>query len=240
MGHPCSGRRQIERLIYLIQKMTKTASQKRRARLARKTQSVGNGGKAPLVTRVAQGIPSHYPKAMGDTFSMPFKFTSLLETTGGASVTKLLVLGNGTSTGGYIFLTDVCAPFLAGTQFTTRWMITDLNVEVRATGVGGNANTFIAASYIPSNSGLDNVPLGLAEVSNSVHYAQSSLGTVGKFHVRPTEYFNDWRQVTDPNDGSDSQCGLIQLYGSGGGGSGVATAGVYTVSGVFHFCGLRV
>ncbi len=183
-------------------------------------------------------IPSHYPKAPGDTMVMPFKFTSLLEVTGGAAVGKLLVLGKGTTTGDYIFLDDVCSVFQAGILINTRWMITNLSVEVRATGIGGTANTFIAASYIPSNSSLDNPPTGLVEVSNAHHYAESSLGTVGKFSVQPTDYFNDWRQVSDSDD-SDAQAGVIQLYGSGGG-SGTVTAGVYTVSGVLHFCGFRL
>jgi len=204
----------------------------------RQMMKKNNNKTKPRQRVMKSAIPSRYPRAVGDTFSMPFKFTNVLETTSGTPTTKLLVLGQGTSTGSYIFLNDTCAQFSAGVGFTTRWVLTDLKVEVRATGVGGSANTFIAASYIPSNSSLDNPPTGLGEVSNSAHYAESSLGTIGSFEVKPTEYFNDWRQVSDSDD-SDAQCGLIQLYGSGGG-SGTATAGVYTVSGTLHFCGLRL
>lgn len=188
---------------------------------------------------VKSGIPMHYPKAPGDTMVMPFKFTSILTIpTSSSTAGKLLVLGKGTSSGDYIFFNDLCAPFATVIGMTSRWMITNLSVEVRATGVGGAANTFIAASYIPSNSGVDNPPASLAEVSQAVHYAESSLGTVGKFQVRPTDYFNDWRQVED-TDSSDAQAGLIQLYGSGYPGSNPQSAGVYTVSGVLHFCGFK-
>jgi hypothetical protein len=207
-----------------------------------------NKNKQSVVAKVAKRrgrgqtrsvVPARYPRASGDTFVMPFKFTELLEVpSGDFTVSRLLVLGNGTNSTGYIFLNSKCPQFSAGIGFTSRWVITDLTVEVRATGVGGNANTFIAASYIPSNSSVDSPPNTLGELSNSAHYAESALGTIGRFTVKPTEYFNDWRQVNDSDD-SDAQMGLIQLYGSGSGGSSAITAGVYTVSGVLHFCGLR-
>lgn len=185
-------------------------------------------------------IPAHYPRAAGDTVTVPFKFTQLITLPASAStVGKLLVLGRGTSTGDYLFFNDQCAQFLGLMLVYTRWMISDLEVEVRATGVGGTANTFVASSYIPSNTSVDNPPTGIGEVSQAMHYAESSLGTTGKFRVKPTDYFNDWRQLTDGDD-SDAQCGLIQLYGSGSASSGPSTAGVYTVSGVLHFCGLRI
>lgn len=191
------------------------------------------------VTTVAR-IPSHYPNAPGDTMTMPFKFTGLLlipPTFG--TVGKLLVLGKGVSTGDYIFLNTICAQFNAMQAISSRWMLTNLKVQVRATGIGGSSNTFIAASYIPSNSGIDNPPTDLTEVSQAVHYAESSLGTTGNLAVQPTNYFNDWRQVNDVPDASDSQAGLIQLYGSGSPGSDGVTAGVYTISGTLVFCGFR-
>jgi len=186
-------------------------------------------------------IPSYYPRAPGDTMSMPFKFTGLLLVPPSAgTVGKLLVLGKGTNTGDYIFLNTICAQFSALQAISSRWMLTDLKVQVRATGVGGTANSFIAASYIPSNTGIDNPPTDLLEVSQAIHYAESSLGTVGNLSVQPTDYFNDWRQVNDSADNSDSQVGLIQLYGSGVSTSDPVTAGVYTVSGNLVFCGLRL
>jgi len=173
--------------------------------------------------------------------TMPFKFTALLLIPAGSgTVGKLLALGRGTNTGDYIFLNTMSAQFAAMQDISSRWMLTNLKVQVRATGIGGSSNTFIAASYIPSNTGIDNPPSSLQEVSQAVHYAESSLGTTGDLQVRPTDYFNDWRQVTDTVDASDSQAGLIQLYGSGTPGSEGVTAGVYTVSGNLVFCGFRV
>ncbi len=185
------------------------------------------------------GIPTRYPMALGDTMVVPFRFSQVLTTTPpNITVTTLMVLGSGTSTTGYAFLNDLCSPFKGLQPINTSWMITDLAVEVRATGVGGTANTFIAASYLPSNSTLESPPTDLAEVSQAVHYCESSLGTVGRMRIRPTDYFNDWRQTTDSDD-SDSQCGVIQLYGSGAGGSTPVSTGVVTVSGTLIFCGFR-
>jgi len=195
---------------------------------------------SPMASTVGR-IPSHYPRAPGDTMSMPFKFTGLLLIPAGSGVVgKLLVLGKGTNTGDYIFLNTICAQFNAMQAISSRWMLTDLKMQVRATGIGGSSNTFIAGSYIPSNSGIDNPPTDLLEVSQAIHYAESSLGTVGNLSVQPTNYFNDWRQVTDSVDASDSQAGLIQLYGSGTPDSAGVTAGVYTISGNLVFCGLRL
>lgn len=193
-----------------------------------------------VMTRQVSRIPSNYPKAPGDTITTPFKFTSILSVPAGSNtVGKLIVLGKGTTTGDYIFLNTYSAQFLAMSGFSSRWMITDLNVQVRATGIGGNSNTFIAASYIPSDTGVDNPPTSLADVSQAVHYAESSLGTTGNMRIRPTDYYNDWKQVNDTTDDSDRQVGLIQLYGSGTPGSEGVTAGVYTISGTMVFCGFR-
>jgi len=200
-----------------------------------------NNNKVAKKRNPSRAIPLHYPKAPGDTMVMPFKTTGILTVPAGSNtVGKLLVLGRGTSSGDYIFLSSASAQFSAVAPISSRWMITNLRVEVRATGVGGTANTFIAASYIPSHTGVDNPPLSLSEVSQAVHYAESSLGTVGRLQVEPTDYYNDWRQTVDEADASDSQAGLIQLYGSGTPDSSGVTAGVYTISGVFHFCGLRI
>lgn len=200
-----------------------------------------NNNKVAKKRNPSRAIPLHYPKAPGDTMVMPFKTTGILTVPAGSNtVGKLFVLGRGTSSGDYVFLNSASAQFSAIAQISSRWMITNLRVEVRATGVGGTANTFIAASYIPSHTGVDNPPLSLSEVSQAIHYAESSLGTVGRLQVEPTDYYNDWRQTVDEADASDSQAGLIQLYGSGTPDSSGVTAGVYTISGVFHFCGLRI
>lgn len=200
-----------------------------------------NNNKVAKKRNPSRAIPLHYPKAPGDTMVMPFKTTGILTVPAGSNtVGKLLVLGRGTNSGDYIFLSSASAQFSAVAPISSRWMITNLRVEVRATGVGGTANTFIAASYIPSNTGVDNPPLSLSEVSQAIHYTESSLGTVGRLQVEPTDYYNDWRQTVDEADASDSQAGLIQLYGSGTPDSSGVTAGVYTISGVLHFCGLRI
>jgi len=193
------------------------------------------------LTKPFSRIPPNYPRAPGDTITTPFKFTGILGISAGSNtVGKLLVLGKGTSTGDYIFLNSLSAQFLAMAGISSRWMITDLSVQVRATGIGGSSNTFIAASYIPSDTGIDNPPTSLAEVSQAVHYAESSLGTTGNMRVRPTDYYNDWKQANDTADDSDRQVGLIQLYGSGTPSSEGVTAGVYTISGTMVFCGFRV
>lgn len=194
---------------------------------------------SPIAMPIAR-IPSHYPSAPGDTMMMPFKFSGVLTIpSSSTTVGRLLVLGKGVNSGDYIFLNTACAQFNAMQAISSRWMVTNLKVQVRATGVGGSANTFIAASYIPSNTAIDNPPTDLFEVSQAVHYAESSLGTVGNFSVQPTNYFNDWRQVTDSADDSDAQAGLIQLYGSGATSSSGVTAGIFTVSGNLAFCGFR-
>lgn len=187
------------------------------------------------------GLPRMFPQVAGDTMVVPFKL-SILVTIPSGSVTSsgLIVLGSGTNSTGYTFLNTICAPFSGLYGITTRWMLTGLKVQVRATGVGGTANTFIAASYIPSNTGLDNPPVGLAEVSQAHHYCESSLGTIGNLQLNPATYFNDWRQCTDSADTSDSQCGLLQYYGSGANTSEGQTAGVITISGVLHMAGQRI
>ncbi len=217
----------------MVQKKIKTK------RAQSKPAGATQKNKASGIMVRATPLPSSYPSAVGDTMVVPFKFTDLVSVPSGSAVTTgLLVLGSGTSSTGYTFLSDACAPFGALYKITTRWMLTDLKVQVRATGVGGTANTFIAASYIPSDTTRDNPPADLGELSNAHHYCESSLGTVGGFTVQPTQYFNDWRQCSDP-DNSDAQAGLIQVYGSGTPGSSAVTAGVVTVSGVLHMCGLR-
>jgi hypothetical protein len=186
-------------------------------------------------------IPSRFPRAFGDELTANFKFSSIITIPANQSYfTGLIVLGKGSPSSGYEFLSHLSSLFSANSQVYTRWLISDLRVEVRATGVGGTANTFIAASYIPSNSSTDSPPNNLAELSNSMHYAESSLGTVGAFRLNCTDYFNDWRQVVDSDDG-DAQMGLIQLYSSGvSSTTAVQTGGVVTVSGRLHFCGLKL
>jgi len=184
-------------------------------------------------------LPARFPRAPGDDMNVPFNLTYLGIIPAGSGVNgELLVLGRGTTSTGYTFLNTVSNLFSANSQIYSRWMISRLKVTVRATGVGGTANTFIAASYIPSNSTRDSPPGSLSEVSQANHYAESSLGTTGTFELNCAEYHNDWRETSDSDD-SDAQVGLIQLYESGSGGSTAQTAGVVTVSGVLHFCGLR-
>jgi len=186
------------------------------------------------------GLPSRYPSAPGDQARMNFNTAAILTIPSGDFIRgELFVLGQGTTTPTLTFLSGLSQLFNANAQCYTRFMVESLEVEVRATGVGGTANTFIAASYIPSHTSLDAPPTTLNELAQSNHYAESSLGTVGGFRVRPCEYFNDWRSVSGSVD-SEKQAGLIQIYGSGPATSGAISAGVVTVRGVVHFCGLRV
>lgn len=192
-----------------------------------------------LAVRVPRGLPSYYPNAPGDQITFDFKVTEVIEVAASSSnATALLVLGVGSTTTGISYLSTRSALFGANVQCYTRFMVSNLTVEMRATGVGGTANTFIAASYIPSTTSLDGVPAGLHEVSQSMHYAESALGTVGRFSVKPAEYYNDWRIVGNADD-NDKQCGLIQIYGAAGITSSAVTAGVMTITGTVHMCGLR-
>lgn len=185
-------------------------------------------------------MPSRFPDAPGDQATINFKSTLLvLVPASAATVIDLLVLGVGaTGVPGVEYLSSASALFSANAQCYTKWMLEQFTVEVRATGVGGEANTFVAASYLPSNTSQDGIPSSLSELSQAIHYTESSLGTVGRFTVRPCQYFNDWKMV-DNGDPNDKQCGLLQLYGSGKFGSASFTAGVVTISGIVHFCGLR-
>lgn len=188
---------------------------------------------------VYRGLPTSYPNAPGDQARINFKTTSLIGIAPATSITTgLIVLGQGTSVTGITYLNSVSALFAANIGCYSKYMVESLTVELRATGVGGSANTFVAASYIPSNTSHDAVPTNLSEVSQSNNYAESALGTVGKFTVRPCEYYNDWRNTNNADD-ADQQAGLIQIYGSGSSSSAGETAGVITISGVVHFCGLR-
>jgi len=201
----------------------------------RKKPRPGNG----YVTKVPRGLPSHYPNSVGDEATVNFKFTSIVSIAASTFDTfGNLVFGVGTDSPGISYLSGKSLLFFANQQCYTRWMISDLNVEVRATGVGGNANTFVACSYIPSSTDNDLVPTSLSEVSQAGHYTESSLGTVGRMRVRPCDYFNDWK-MCDNADAFAKQVGLLQIYGSGSVTSSGQSAGVITVSGTIHFCGLR-
>nr|WRQ65729.1 hypothetical protein [Tolivirales sp.] len=201
---------------------------------------IKNKEKNKKMSRIV-GLPRTYPRVAGDTMVVPFKLTVVVNILSGVSTNAgLIVLGSGASTTGYTFLNTICAPFAGLYNITTRWMITGLKVQARATGVGGTANTFVAVSYIPSNTGIDNPPSGLSEVSQAHHYCESSLGTIGNLQLNPANYFNDWRQCTDNADASDSQCGLLQYYGSGSSSIDGQTAGVITISGVLHMAGQRI
>lgn len=184
-------------------------------------------------------LPSYYPNAPGDQIKYNFKLTNVIEVAQSSSnAVGLIVLGVGNNTGSITYLSNISTLFGATAQCYTRFMISDLKVELRATGVGGNANTFVAASYLPSTTSLESAPVSLAEVGQAIHYAESALGTVGRFNVRPCEYYNDWRIVGNADD-NDKQAGLIQFYGSAATTSTAVTAGVLTVSGTVHMCGLR-
>lgn len=216
--------------------MTIASNQKPQNKKAKKGRKPVQNG---YVLTLQKGLPNRFPSAPGDQSTINFKFTSLV-TIPPATFTarNMIVLGVGTGGSGVDYLSELSLLFNANSQCYTRWMMENLTVEVRATGIGGQANTFIASSYIPSNTGQDTVPASLSEVSQAIHYAESSLGTVGRYTVKPCEYFNDWKAV-DNTDAVDKQCGLVQLYGSGGAGPVEITAGVVTVSGTIHFCGLR-
>jgi len=188
---------------------------------------------------VPRGLPSYFPNAPGDQATIDFKFTNIIEVAASAvSSSGILYLGVGSSSPGLTYLSNYSALFAANAGCYTRFMVEALDVELRATGVGGNANTFVAASYIPTTSSLDGIPSSLSEVSQAIHYCESALGTIGHFKVRPCDYYNDWRIINNADD-NDKQCGAIQFYGSGSNTSSAVTAGVLTVSGRIHFCGLR-
>jgi hypothetical protein len=184
-------------------------------------------------------LPSHYPNAPGDQVTFNFKVTELVEVPAGSyTASAILVLGVGAPSPGIAYLSSRSTLFNANVQCFTRFMLSDLTVELRATGVGGTANTFVAASYLPSSTSLDTTPVDLHEISQAIHYTESSLGTIGRFKVNPCEYYNDWRIVGNADD-NDKQAGMIQFYGSGGVSSSAFTAGVMTISGTVHMCGLR-
>lgn len=217
----------------------KSNKSKRRVQTMPKAQSTSSRTSAVNANFKRSSLPNSYPRSRGDEVSLRFSTSYIAEIpSGGGTVKQLIVLGTGAGGINYVWLSELCPVYNAMLSVYSRWMISDLEVEVRATGVGGAANTYLAASYIPSNTSVDNVPNTLGEVSSSNHFTQSSLGTVGHIRTNCASFFNDWRQIADA-DNSDQQCGLIQVYGSGAGGSTITTAGIIHISGTLHFCGLR-
>lgn len=199
-----------------------------------KKKNPTNGPPFPAVSR----LPSRYPAAVGDEAVVRIHTASILAAPGAAPFIKtgLIILGRGTSSTGYEFLSSLSTLFNSLSLVYTKFMISEIRVSVRATGVGGNANTFLAISYIPSNSTTDSPPTGLNEVSQSTHYCESSLGTVGEVRVQPCMYYNDWRDCNDLDDG-DKQAGVLQYYGSGSDAN--VTIGIIDITATVHFCGLR-
>jgi len=218
----------------MVNKSKRQASKKRSTRMRNAVKV--NQRQGPAVPR---GLPQNYPRAMGDEMRCNFSSTIIASVpSGDFEVKKLLVLGNGTDATGYSFLNSISALFDANAGVYSRWMLEELTVEVRTTGIGPTSNSFIAASYVPTNSSAENPPEDILEVSQSNHYCEATLGTTGRFKVRPCEFFNDWKNCRDTDD-SDAQAGVIQVYGFSGTAESAVLAGVITLSGVLHFCGLR-
>lgn len=186
------------------------------------------------------GLPSRYPSPVGDVVPLTVRASGTLSADETGIAAGMIVLGSGTSGAGYIFLDDLVAGYAALASVYSRFIVRHVRLEVRtvtATLSGG----FAAANFEPTDSVRANVPSGLLDVSNSVHYTFATAGAPGVLEASPSDYFNDWR-VPAPNstnlDASDSQFGVMQMIG-GGFTPETATAMVYDLTVEMYFCGYR-
>jgi len=167
------------------------------------------GGKNPL------GVPARYPLVPGDSITTHIRMSFIANSPAlpaASNDTGLIILGRGTNSTGYYFLSNGSAAFGSLSNAYQRFMVTNLRVRARA--VGGTTNSVGAISYIPGNSTVQNPPLTISEVSQATHVAQYTWGAPGTFVVQPMLYYGDWKNCID-NDDSDSQAGLIQYYANG-------------------------
>jgi len=182
-------------------------------------------------------LPSRFPKPADDVVSARIRFSYALVAAGSTPfiTTKLLALGNGSSTGDYVFLNDLSSVFDAYSAIYSRFIVTDLKATLKTTGIG-TGNALAAVNYTPGNTGFANPPTSLSDVAQAVHFCDATMGSPGAFKVDAAEYFNDWRQTTD-SDNSDAQAGVMKVYGVGS--SGGSSIGILDVEMMIHFCGLR-
>jgi len=186
-------------------------------------------------------VPSRYPRPVDDVVSITthtlLNISSSIIGSGPYAAAGLVVLGKGTDAVGYTFLNSLSSLFNAMSTCYTRFMVTDLKVVGRSPAVTfSTGGQFFAASYIPSDSTTENPPNDEDEVAQARHMCVVTPGVSGSFRVNPSDYYNDWKNISDIDD-SDKQAGLIQYYGkSSGAGSGLC---ILDLEITIAFCGLR-
>lgn len=184
-------------------------------------------------------LPSRFPRPADDVVTANVRFSYALVAAGTSPfvTTKLISFGNAADSGDYLFLGNLSSVFGAYSEIYSRFMITEIRANLKTTGIG-SGNALAAVNYTPGNSGVSLPPSSLSEVAQAVHFCDATMGAPGSFRLNASEYYNDWRQTIDTNDASDSQCGVMKVYGVGS--SGGASIGILDVELRVHFCGLRV
>lgn len=190
------------------------------------------------INRVAV-VPQRYPLPVDDVVSITTH--SMVTVMAGASLphTKsgLIVLGKGDDAAGYLFLNNMSALFAAMSTCYTRFMVTDLKVTARtpATTYSSGGQYFVA-SYVPSDSNSENPPANEDEVAQARHMCVTTPGVMGSFRCKPSDYYNDWKNINDTDD-SDKQAGLVQYFGTSSAASTMIS--VVELEVTVAFCGLR-
>lgn len=184
-------------------------------------------------------VPTRYPRPIDDVVSITTHTLSTLTAPATLPYTKsgLIVLGKGTDATGYSFLSSMSSLFAAMGTCYSRFMVTDLKVTARtpATTYSSGGQYFVA-SYVPSDANAENPPTNEDEVAQARHMCVSTPGVSGSFRVNPSDYYNDWKNVNDTDDG-DKQAGVVQYFGSTS--SGSAMISVLEIEVTVAFCGLR-
>lgn len=179
-----------------------------------------------------------YPMVDGDTVVTTVRLSKTSTSAvspAAAEFGGLIVLGRGTDAAGYTFLNNLSIAFEGLSKAYTRFMV--LSIKVNARSIGGSTNAIGAISYIASNSTVQNPPTNLQEATQAVHATQHAFGAPGYLHVKPMDYFGDWRFCVDSDD-SDAQAGLLQHFNICS--TNGALMALYDIELVVAFCGLAL
>lgn len=252
MGHPCSGRRQIDCLIYLIKKMTKTMSQKRRARDAQKTRAQPNKNSgvrmvpsAPVRTRGVVMPPDSILRNRQDVVPMRLRATTGLlnwvdyppGTTppGGVACLALAltperILTDGYRSLGYMF------PVLDNIKNSfSEYFITRLIVNVKPV-TALTSHGFVAFCYEGDDTSRTAPPTNIVNASTGAHSGMATPSVDASISLNCADYRNNWLSTESGNDAG--QAGVLQFYGENGAARNEVVA-LITVEVDVVFTGLR-
>lgn len=131
-------------------------------------------------------------------------------------------------------------PMLSGmSDQYTHFMITKLTVQLIPT-TPMTAGGFVALNYEPDDTNISNPPTALSDVASSAHSDIAQVSEIAGIECNPSDYFNDWRLCTSTVGASTAltQCGVVQLYASNTGSTGIVAAIVQLELDI-HFSGFR-